>query len=277
MVDDCGIIANHYITASSSKVQTIKMTWQRFYKSSTNSPSENWTKPLKGTLSTSEINRKTKSLILMSPPFAHSQKHVIFVSACVTRLIVTGLSWAFKIIALADGFCKNGASLCQRVSIFAKVLKRRICNWKRSLAPRTKMFTPWKINTHQAAVITSTRTSPWREKGISFLYLMTYSRSSQKLEYSRQLCPCPWIQRTHDLHNPLWNVQMDSLALRSLCLIRGIPEAPNSRARKPTWCSVYRGRYRHLWHWRDRWTSNCKPRQESTRSPSKVQGSRHCP
>ena len=99
VVDDCGIIANHYITASSSKVQTIKMTWQRFYKSSTNSPSENWTKPLKGTLSTSEINRKTKASILMSPPFAHSQKYVIFVSACVTRLIVTGLSWAFKIIA----------------------------------------------------------------------------------------------------------------------------------------------------------------------------------
>ena len=110
------------------------MTWQRFYKSSTNSPSENWTKPLKGTLSTPEINRKTKALILMSPPFAHWRKHIIFVSTCVTRLFVTGLSWAFKIIALANGFRKNGASLCQSVSIFARVLRQRICNWKRSRA-----------------------------------------------------------------------------------------------------------------------------------------------
>ena len=43
-----------------------KMTWQRYYKSSTSSPSENWTRPLKGTLSAPEINKKTKAFMLVT-------------------------------------------------------------------------------------------------------------------------------------------------------------------------------------------------------------------
>ena len=121
---------------------------------------ENWTKPLKGTLSTPELNRKTKALMLMLPPFAHSRKHVIFVTACLIRSFVTGSSWALKITALANGFYKNGVSLCQRISIFAMVLKHQI--WKRSLAPRT-MSMPWKI-THYAAMMTSPRKAAWRNR-----------------------------------------------------------------------------------------------------------------
>ena len=94
----------------------------------------------------------------MSPPFAHSRKHVIFVTACVIRSFATGSSWAFKITALANGFYKNGVSLCRSASTFARVLRQQICNWKRSLAPRTKMFAPCKINTRlQVAVMTSLR------------------------------------------------------------------------------------------------------------------------
>ena len=71
-----------------STVQTIKMLWQRLYKSSSNSQSENWTNPSEGTLSTLELNRKAKALMLMSPPFKHSRKHVIFVTANITNLEV---------------------------------------------------------------------------------------------------------------------------------------------------------------------------------------------
>ena len=123
---------------------------------------ENWTKPLKGTLSTPELNRKTKALMLMLPPFAHSRKHVIFVTACLIRSFVTGSSWALKITALANGFYKNGVSLCQSISIFAMVLKQQICDWKRSMAPRT-MSMPWKI-THYAAMMTSPRKAAWRNR-----------------------------------------------------------------------------------------------------------------
>ena len=87
-------------------------------------------KPLRDTLSTPEINRKMKALIFMSPPFAHSRKHVIFVTACVIRSSVTGSPWAFKITVLANGSYKNGISLCRSLSIFARALKQRICNWR---------------------------------------------------------------------------------------------------------------------------------------------------
>ena len=37
-------------------------------------------------------SRKTKALMFMSLPFAHSRKHIIFVTACVIRSFATGSS-----------------------------------------------------------------------------------------------------------------------------------------------------------------------------------------
>lgn len=47
---------------------------------------------------------------------------------CMRQSSVTGSSRPFKITALANGFYRNGVSLSQSVSIFARALKLRICN-----------------------------------------------------------------------------------------------------------------------------------------------------
>ena len=52
-----------------------------------------------------------------------------------------------RLRSLPNGFYKNGISLSLSVPIFARVLKRRICNGEPSLAPKTNVYMPRKINT----------------------------------------------------------------------------------------------------------------------------------